>query len=221
MNYQNVFLASSGTFSYRLNVGVLKLQEDGFASADAAGWAADKARNLLKPFLRRSRGYNFPERVAAATVEELSNVSPVVLGVYQRLQTAFPLVVVAPVAVVELPAPSALEKLQECESAWEHLRGAAGNWALLRDVLLRLTPDGPVPLLKYRRFLAQVNLDMALLRMHCCEAEHNCREAEQALDAVRADEQEQEQALDAVRADEQEQEQTAGEEHGRNMAEAN
>lgn len=95
MIYPNVILHpatqdAAQSFSYRLSVGTITVIEHGFTTSEDAAWACDKARLLLKPFLRRSRPYNFPERLQQISESEASNVSAPVLSAYLTLCAAFP-----------------------------------------------------------------------------------------------------------------------------------
>lgn len=100
--YHNVSLNKvTGTYQYRLDIAGHALVETGFPSAAEAAWQCDLARHALKSHLRRSRPYNFPERIATMSDSEAALVSPRVLSLISLLATEHSV----------QPAQSPLEKL--------------------------------------------------------------------------------------------------------------
>lgn len=118
MIYPNVILHPATedavqSFSYRLSVGTITVIERGFSTSEDAAWACDKARLLLKPFLRRSRPYNFSERLQQMSESELSNVSSPVLSAYLTLCAAFPQTPgVRPLEAINTSAPRLPEQTE-------------------------------------------------------------------------------------------------------------
>jgi len=106
------------SFSYGLTASHIRVSESGFATADEAAFACDKARRLLKPFIRRNRPYNFPDRIQQLSEHELSTISGPVLDAYQMLCSAFPGLATAfsiaePEPVVVAPEPTEMQVLEE------------------------------------------------------------------------------------------------------------
>ena len=103
MTYKNVLLQSTEPplFSYRLITMGGSVMEKGFTTSDEAAWAADKARFILRDYIRRSREFNFPDRIAAASEGELSSLSAPVEKMLVACRSAFPEIEREPKAVEE------------------------------------------------------------------------------------------------------------------------
>jgi hypothetical protein len=97
-------------FGYRIYIKGIIVKEVGFGTEADAGWAADKARRLLTPFIGKSRPYNFPDRVQQMTESEMGSLSDALLAFYHQLCLAFPSALAPALAVSPAPAAAPAPK---------------------------------------------------------------------------------------------------------------
>lgn len=142
--YRHKYETLAGTqyetlYGYRLSVRGIPVKEEGFATVADAGWASDKARRLLAPFIGKTRRYNFPDRVRQMTESEMGEVSPALLAFFLELNRCFPALAngylqtptVSPAPVSPAPVARGLSVTQLAD-----LRALIASASHKRDVLL-------------------------------------------------------------------------------------